>query len=54
MLRRPEEVVQTAHRELQVYTSTSKLQAFIKGHLDPNYTTTASRQLALPLPRKCA
>jgi len=44
LLRRPHEVVKEVHGMLQAYTSTPKLTAFIKGHLDPNYTV-ASREL---------
>ena len=32
------EVVKETHAALGAYTSTPKLTAFIKGHLDPNYT----------------
>lgn len=38
LLRRPMDVVKEAHAALGAYTSTPKLTAFIKGHLDPNYT----------------
>jgi hypothetical protein len=38
LLRRPLEVVKEAHEMLQAYTSQPKLTAFVKAHLDPNYT----------------
>ena len=49
LLRRPLEVVREAHEMLQVYTSTPKLTAFVKAHLDPNYTVHTVGTAGLPV-----
>ena len=49
LLRRPLEVVREAHDLLQAYTSQPKLQAFVKAHLDPNYTINTGAVTAAPV-----
>jgi hypothetical protein len=42
LLRRPFDIVKEVHGLLKVYTSAPKLQAFVKSHLDPNYTVATA------------
>lgn len=48
LLRHPFDVVRNAHGLLNVYTSAPKLSAFVKAHLDPNYTVAGPASIPLP------
>ena len=49
LLRRPLEVVREAHSLLGTYTSQPKLTAFVKAHLDPNYTINTGAVTNVPV-----
>ena len=49
LLRRPVDVVNEAHGLLQAYTSQPKLTAFVKAHLDPNYTVNTAAVTERPV-----
>ena len=49
LLRQPLDVVREAHSLLNVFTSQPKLTAFVKAHLDPNYTVATVAAAGLPV-----
>jgi len=49
LLRSPLDVVKRAHDMLGVFTSQPKLTAFVKSHLDPNYTVSRDMPVDAPV-----